>query len=756
MSSLILRTARQSRESKNSSPPVEARKVSLANLWAPLLRKLALASSEGYDFKCDCEVLAADGASWVASNATVVDGKLLIGQGLNLSLRGQPVIALLDMPWIQIGQQVLAKTAVSDFPFLAAAVFGWSNTRPAGIDAKKRIVESHASQDDSDLLVCAMETHFTAYNSQNSSWIPVIGCLKHSGRLELWVDGECVYQLDVRGLQEESLRRVDTSLVKSPFVLFVVPDLGGPESAYIKFYEEADFDDWFCTLIGFCRLTIYSPLSGDELQSIRFSRKLVLNISAGRSPSSLAGTYVDISSNDWVLARTSVNYEAREANWGQKFTFIDSDEPPLELTLRQVGGPGQRPSELDEPIGKITWSAPYPDSMGAWHPIGDDIDLFFGAESEKFGILDLRHYSKMRHLLKDFSLTEALAECPIGVLNPLTSSLVDFYRAEGKHAKWASYLATRESESSSAVIFRGNTLLSRVLEKLLILHGRQALQNTVGRFVRKLSQQRESLEIDPSRLPSDVSQELIATRTRTLQFYVEYIWELIKAEPLPRSLKHVFAHLPQQGLAAFVFLRFYCPAILNPRQYDITEYMLLPTQRRVLTLVAKILQGFANRIRFGTKERWLEPMNTFMQNHDEELVNWYHAIASGGASRDRAPKELPLRRAMGADRSNPYLVDLAMTLASLVELCTPLRPKSPNAQEFCDECRRLTELKDRIISNLEKPDTPTKDFILHLNTDSLLFGLDRNLLKASDSDEEFTEARSEPRSRRGIWRMFKR
>lgn len=756
MPSLILQAARHQRAKKGSNLNLTSRSASLANLWAPLLRKIAHSSAEGHVGTWECEILAADGETWIKSTVEVLDGKVLVGKGLNIGLRGQPVTALLDMPLIQIGQQVLIRADPSQFPKLTAAVFAWVNTRPAGILNKQTVVESSASKDESDLLVCQMEAHFTAYNSQSSSWMHVIGRLKHSGYIELWTEGVCVYQLDIRMLEERSLRRVDISLVKSSFVIFIVPDLGGPESAYLKFSEEVDFDDWYGTLVGFSRLTLYSPLNGDEMRSVRFSHNFVINISAGRSSSSLAGTYVDISANDWVAARTVVNYESSGANWGQKFYFDNIDESPLQLTLRKINGPGQRPSELDEPIGNFFWAPPYAEVIGTWHTVGNGADLFFTAKSEKLAILDLRQYSKIRQLLRDFSLTEALAECPSSVLTPLTSSLVDFYRAEGKHAKWASYLAERESGSTSEVVFRGNTLLSRVLEKLLILHGRQALMNTVGRFVRKVSQQRESLEVDPSRLPSDFPTEVMMARMKTLRYYVEYIWELIRLQPLPPSLKHVFAHLPQQGLAAFVFLRFYCPALLNPRQYGLSEYMLFPSQRRTLTLVAKILQGFANRVNFGAKEPWLEPMNSFIKTHDDELVNWYHEIASGGASRDRAPKLLPIHRAMGADRSNPYLVDLAATLASLVELCTPLEFDSPKANEFCNECRRISNVKETILSELEKPDTPVNDFILHLNTGSLLFGLDSQLLEAPVQDEALSDQQTEPRGRKGLWRMFKR
>ena len=52
--------------------------------------------------------------------------------------------------------------------------------------------------------------------------------------------------------------------------------------------------------------------------------------------------------------------------------------------------------------------------------------------------------------------------------------------------------------------------------------------------------------------------------------------------------------------------------------------------------MAKMLQGFANRIRFGVKEPWMIPMNSFIDAHEQEMLDFYREITLSNQQQQQA------------------------------------------------------------------------------------------------------------------------
>ncbi|KAI7031731.1 hypothetical protein KC352_g47421, partial [Hortaea werneckii] len=73
------------------------------------------------------------------------------------------------------------------------------------------------------------------------------------------------------------------------------------------------------------------------------------------------------------------------------------------------------------------------------------------------------------------------------------------------------------------------------------------------------------------------------------------------------------------SVSGFLFLRFFCPAVLNPKLFGLLKDDIKPRARRTFTLIAKSLQTMANMASFGTKEHWMEPMNAFLTQHRESF-----------------------------------------------------------------------------------------------------------------------------------------
>lgn len=88
------------------------------------------------------------------------------------------------------------------------------------------------------------------------------------------------------------------------------------------------------------------------------------------------------------------------------------------------------------------------------------------------------------------------------------------------------------------------------------------------------------------------------------------------ANDAPATFREICEHIctrvnerwPEHSLksvGAFVFLRFFTPAIMTPFAYGLVPNEPTPSAQRILILVAKVLQNAANEVEFGKKEAYM-------------------------------------------------------------------------------------------------------------------------------------------------------
>src|ERR1700733_6043487 len=80
-------------------------------------------------------------------------------------------------------------------------------------------------------------------------------------------------------------------------------------------------------------------------------------------------------------------------------------------------------------------------------------------------------------------------------------------------------------------------------------------------------------------------------------------------------------------ISAFVFLRFFVPALLHPKLFGLTFTHPPPRVQRTLTLIAKTLQGLANMSHFD-KEPFMAVMNPFLVENREAFIDFITNIAT--------------------------------------------------------------------------------------------------------------------------------
>lgn len=132
-------------------------------------------------------------------------------------------------------------------------------------------------------------------------------------------------------------------------------------------------------------------------------------------------------------------------------------------------------------------------------------------------------------------------------------------------------------------IFRGNTLVSKMMDEAMRLSGLHYLHNTLRPIVDEIFAERKPCEIDPARVKD---KSVIDSNLINLQEYVEKVFEAItkSAVKCPAVLCQIFHDLRECAakyfpknkevrysvVSGFIFLRFFAPAILGPKLFDLT------------------------------------------------------------------------------------------------------------------------------------------------------------------------------------------
>lgn len=179
-----------------------------------------------------------------------------------------------------------------------------------------------------------------------------------------------------------------------------------------------------------------------------------------------------------------------------------------------------------------------------------------------------------------------------------------------------------------SVLFRGNSVASACLDTFMRTVGRQVLDSTLRPILRELYKSNRSCELDPTRAPkgSDLK--------KNLSFFLEtmeWIWSSIQTtiDKMPTTMRSVLAHLRARvaakwpndsnskytSVTSFLFLRFFCPALMSPQSFDLVEEVPNAQMSRNLALLSKTLMNLANFILYGNKEPNLSPLNEWLTSN---------------------------------------------------------------------------------------------------------------------------------------------
>uniref|UniRef100_A0A3P8WKT1 Ras GTPase-activating protein 1 n=1 Tax=Cynoglossus semilaevis TaxID=244447 RepID=A0A3P8WKT1_CYNSE len=285
-------------------------------------------------------------------------------------------------------------------------------------------------------------------------------------------------------------------------------------------------------------------------------------------------------------------------------------------------------------------------------------------------IMPEEEYSEFKEMIlqKEFYVIYALAHVCGQDRTLLASLLLRIFRHEKAEAPLLRTLNDKEinMEDEATTLFRATTLASTLMEQYMKATATPFVNHALKETIIKIMESKQSCELNPSKLEKNEDVNLnLANLLHILSELVEKIF--MAAEILPPTLRFIYGCLQKsvqqkwpnttmrtRVVSGFVFLRLICPAILNPRMFNIIADPPSSTAGRTLTLVAKSVQNLANLVEFGAKEPYMEGVNPFIKNNKHRMIMFLDELGN--------VPDLP-------EATEHFRTDLSRDLAALHEIC---------------------------------------------------------------------------------------
>eukprot|EP00048_Salpingoeca_helianthica_P002271 m.55992 g.55992 ORF g.55992 m.55992 type:complete len:811 (-) comp12003_c1_seq1:21-2453(-) len=333
--------------------------------------------------------------------------------------------------------------------------------------------------------------------------------------------------------------------------------------------------------------------------------------------------FCTLSISDVKVARTpTLTVKSNSAFWNEDFVFNNLSDglESISVELFQRG----KLTDQEMASGEVPLTTLQPGATNdRWLTLrtrdGHDfcaVRLKLAYEQET--LLPLAEYAPIQRLLlsEDLAAPLLLADICHTHLNDVARNLLLVWRRVHHEVEMLDALTRRviEAETDPATLFRGNTLASKALDHYMKMVAMPYLHSTLGKPVKDLFEERRSCELDPTRGgKSENAKTLLGHATQLACSVFDSV------DRCPSTLRTVFARLRDNAVkkfptsvsvkytsvSGFVFLRLFCPAIINPKLFNMMPDHATEGTARSLMLVAKVIQNLANMSEFGQKEEFM-------------------------------------------------------------------------------------------------------------------------------------------------------
>lgn len=138
-----------------------------------------------------------------------------------------------------------------------------------------------------------------------------------------------------------------------------------------------------------------------------------------------------------------------------------------------------------------------------------------------------------------------------------------------------------------------------------------------------------------------------SAKIRLFRALCHQIWEIVQDR---------FPEACHSAIGSFIFLRFFCPAIVNPEAVELDVSADAREIRRALLMITKVIQNLANNVKF--KESHMQILNDFLAANIKQVTRYLGDIAVSAIAStspddrrlDREAESLPQLSRLGPTR----------------------------------------------------------------------------------------------------------
>ncbi|CCF57976.1 hypothetical protein KAFR_0D03280 [Kazachstania africana CBS 2517] len=479
-----------------------------------------------------------------------------------------------------------------------------------------------------------------------------------------------------------SLRNQLSVSTENGFFLGYLKNRLADEQLILRFPLKIDQEDWFIALKSFAIPERFSLIASDSSNSLRLSNKFDIGILEADleaveldAPNEKPAFYSLVSMWDHAWAKTPIISNTKPF-WREEFNFhesllVESIYIQIMQKVRRgmdkmVGLVKITQAMLSDPVFQKETRVPLYLTSNPSFQVGT---ICIKINSTANFVLPPTNYAKLERFLSIASLPK-IANDVYKVLEvnhslkleEVSSTCLDVFQLNERLDEWFQTLIERELSTINKSIyknshknltsshiynslFRGNSIMTKTTEKYFFRIGNEYLNKSIGAILREIIDDGKSCEIDPSRISKEVlstDSSIIKQNRKRLITWVKKIWKLIysTSNDLPPEIRSYLKSFRMSlekvcagdestilnCISGILFLRFFCPVILNPKLFKFTEHHLNDTTRRTLTLLSKTLMNLSTLTLFGKKEPWMIDINSFIEGHKSELLTYVDRV----------------------------------------------------------------------------------------------------------------------------------
>lgn len=558
----------------------------------------------------------------------------------------------------------------------------------------------------------------------SEGWLDVSGQLKSNGTIHLFDnDDKFLFSIDISNLFNSEIKIIDKSIFKSSNCLFIgiledfrnfhnemdiliCPEFKFTNRFILEFKSNKDLQDWFIAIQSMSKFEFI----GDsfELNSLRLSNSTSLEIlQAELIPSNkiLDGSELfaelEIWGAPWFRTASVKPDTVNQCFWKEVTTInLSYFKKSFNINIKSILN--------GKTIGvcSITPDLFIEDQILKRVPIlnlqGKNIgELLINLTSIETHILPYKSYKYFEQLFLNSKINGiiSLLEKKVNTSNLKDWSLMllNIYQSLQLEETFLNALLLHElkpirvKNKSFNTLFRGNSILSISFEEYSKRVGQHYINELLGEIIHDI--ENSNLDCDPKS----------STGYEALLIYCERIWERIfkTTNDLPTELKSQWRNLrrnvelsinpndsetPLNALCAFVFLRFLCPPILNPKMFNLSNTHLTGNSSKTLTLIAKVLMTFGNRSKFQEMKdpNLVQLNNDFIDKHKDEMLIYFDKVTmrkidfnerklnieddENKRNDTNQLANLPSQEILNELPIRPYLIDKNLNFSKLVEI----------------------------------------------------------------------------------------